>query len=89
MPYGENDEYYQRILAMSIGDHPNPQGYPPTMTIGRPRKDGKYPVKLNYPTAGRTFRKLFDEGQVRELLDTDRYRVVWDYPHIARFFLDS
>ena len=74
---------------MSIGDHPNPNGYPPTMTVGKLRKDGRYPVKLNYPTAGRTFRKLFDEGQVRELLENGSYYVIWDYPHIQYPFLDN
>ena len=61
---------------------------PASMTIGRPRKDGRYPVRFNYPSSGRTFRKLLTEEQVRKDLESDYY-VIWDYPHIQYPFLDN
>lgn len=47
------------------------------ITIGQPRRDGKYPVTLFFPGApnmfgghypGKTYRKLYTLGKVRELV---------------------
>ena len=49
---------------------------PPSMRITRPRKDGKFLVRFNYPSAGRTIGKIMTAEQVEAEKASGKYTVI-------------
>ena len=41
---------------------------PPSITVGRVRRDGKIPVKFNFPLSGRTINKLLTPEKLEAAL---------------------